>query len=473
MMTWPSGGADIVFIDRNGSLKIWKNAAKTPVSPNISAASRAEASSAMNTAAKPKTGGRSAFIDDEAEVSGSASEDERSGSEDAGDDMKDSIDEIFHANETSDSAQKKPSGTKGKRSKRRLHGNLGDNDSDAAVDNFSPEAYAPAISKQQPRVQQCNCSSDEGIHSIFGFDRRASVRGTLSGKEEYNAETDIVVEFHDKVKNRPIRFKTPHRIVRGCLGDAGVILASDRTKNDPPFLSFRGIRDQGRESKWEMALESGSVALAVGDSWSAVAFEDRTLRIITASGLVSAFFCIPGDVVMLAARNSMLAVAYHAGEATFEGDQNIVVTVYDVFKRRQIISFPLALSILAHLSWMAFDDNGTLFTFDSSGVFRVVSEDFGCAQVPMKLEAEEKRVWPVDIADEEIFYVHLRSDQMCPTTDTQASPYIKTSPLITIETQLTSKQSSAAFNSNEGNFIKGMALSRGVDTESDAFLKAT
>ena len=472
-MTWPSGGADIVFIDRNGSLKIWKNAAKTPVSPNISAASRAEASSAMNTAAKPKTGGRSAFIDDEAEVSGSASEDERSGSEDAGDDMKDSIDEIFHANETSDSAQKKPSGTKGKRSKRRLHGNLGDNDSDAAVDNFSPEAYAPAISKQQPRVQQCNCSSDEGIHSIFGFDRRASVRGTLSGKEEYNAETDIVVEFHDKLKNRPIRFKTPQRIVRGCLGDAGVILASDRTKNDPPFLSFRGIRDQGRESKWEMALESGSVALAVGDSWSAVAFEDRTLRIITASGLVSAFFCIPGDVVMLAARNSMLAVAYHAGEATFEGDQNIVVTVYDVFKRRQIISFPLALSILAHLSWMAFDDNGTLFTFDSSGVFRVVSEDFGCAQVPMKLEAEEKRVWPVDIADEEIFYVHLRSDQMCPTTDTQASPYIKTSPLITIETQLTSKQSSAAFNSNEGNFIKGMALSRGVDTESDAFLKAT
>ena len=465
IMTWPSGSSDIVFIDRNGSLKIWKNAAKTPLSPDAAAVSRAEASSAVKTAAKPKTGGRSSLMDDEAEVSGSASDDEKSGSDDAGDDMKDFID----ADETPDSPKKKQSGAKGKHPKRRLQDNLGDSDSDALDDDFARDAYAPVQSKQL----QCNASSDEGIRSFFGFNSKAAVYGTLLGQEAYNAETDIVVEFHDKVKNRPIRFKTPHNVVRGCLGDAGVLLASDATKSDPPALIFRGIPDQGRDSKWEITLQSPSVALAVGDDWSAVASADRALRIITGSGFVSALFSVPGDVVMLAARTSMLAVAYHAGEATLSGDQSIVVAVYDVFKRRQISLFPLALSPLTELSWMTFDETGTLFTFDSAGVFRVVSQDFGCAQVPMKLEAEDKRVWPVDIEDEEIYYITLRPDQSAPTTDTQARPYLKTSPLITVETQQASKQSSALFAGMEGKHIKGLALNRGVDIESDEYLKAT
>jgi chromosome transmission fidelity protein 4 len=470
IMTWPSGSSDIVFVDRNGSLKIWKNAAKTPVSPDPNASSRAEASSAVKTAAKPKTGGRSSFIDDEAEVSGSASDDEKSGSDDAGDnDMKDFID----GDEAPDSPKKKQSGSKAKKSKRRLRGTLGDSDSDDVDDDFAQESYAPIESKQQLPFLQCNYSSDEGVHSFFGYNSQAVVSGTLLGREEYNAETDVVVEFHDKVKNRPIRFKTQHNVARGCLGDAGVLLASDGTKNDPAFLIFRGIPDQGRDSKWEMPLQSPSVALAVGDSWSAVASADRTLRIVTGSGLVSALFCIPGDVVMLAARNSMLAVAYHAGEATLAGDQSIVVAVYDVFRRRQITVFPLALSVLSELKWMNFNESGTLFTFDSAGVFRVVSQDFGCAQVPMKLEGEDKRVWPVDVGHEELFYVTLRPDQMGPTTDTQARPYLKTAPLVTVETQQASKQSNAAFSGIEGKFIKGLALSRGVDTESDAYLKAT
>ena len=122
---------------------------------------------------------------------------------------------------------------------------------------------------------------------------------------------------------------------------------------------------------------------------------------------------------------------------------------------------------------MTFDETGTLFTFDSAGVFRVVSQDFGCAQVPMKLEAEDKRVWPVDIEDEEIYYITLRPDQSAPTTDTQARPYLKTSPLITVETQQASKQSSALFAGMEGKHIKGLALNRGVDIESDEYLKAT
>jgi hypothetical protein len=468
-MTWPSASSDIVFVDRNGSLKVWKNAAKTPVSPDAASASRAEASSAAKTAVKPKAGGRSSFLDDEAEVSGSASDDEKSGSDDdGGDDMKDFVD----ADDAPDSPKEKR-GSKGKKSKRQLRGTLGDSDSDDFDEDFAQESYAPIESKQQPPVQQCNATSDQGIHSIFGYNCHAAVYGTLSGKEEYNAETDIVVEFHDKVKNRPIRFKTPHNVARGCLGDAGILLASDGTKNDPAFLIFRGIPDQGRDSKWEVSLQSPSVALAVGDSWSAVASADRTLRIITGSGLVSALFCIPGDVIMLAARNCMLAVAYHAGEATIAGDQNIVVSLYDVFKRRHITSFPLALSVLSELKWMNFNESGTLVTFDSSGVFRVVSEDFGCAQVPMKLEGEDKRVWPVDIGHEEVFYVTLRPDQICPTTDTQARPYLRTAPLATVETQQASKATNAAFSDIEGKHIKGLALSRGVDVESDAFLKAT
>ena len=468
IMTWPSGCADVVFIDRNGSLKIWKNAAKTPLSPDAASVSRAEVSSAVKIAAKTKTGGKSSLMDDEAELSGAASDDEKRGSDDAGDDMKDFID----ADETSDSPKKKQSGAKGKHSKRRLRDNLGDSDSDV-LDDFAQDAYAPVQSKQQFPIQQCNASSDEGIHSFFGYNSKAAVYGTLVGKEVYNAETDIVVEFHDKVKNRPIRFKTPHNVVRGCLGDAGVLLASDATNTDPPALIFRGIPDQGRDSKWEITLQSSSVALAVGDDWCAVASADRSLRVITGSGFVSALFSVPGDVVMLAARTSMLAVAYHAGEATLAGDQNIAVAVYDVFKRRQITLFPLALSPLSELSWMIFNETGTLFTFDSTGVFRVVSQDFGCAQVPMKLEAEDKRVWPVDIEDEEIFYIALRPDQSYPTTDTQARPYLKTSPLKTVETQQASKQSSALFAGMEGKHIKGLALNRGVDTESDEYLKTT
>jgi chromosome transmission fidelity protein 4 len=471
VMTWPSGSADILFVDRNGGLGKWKNAAKTPVSPDAAASSRAEASSAVKTVVKRKTSGKSSLMDLEAEVSGSASDDEKSGSDDVGDDdMKDFIDE------STDSPKQKQGATKRKQSKRRLHSNVGLSDSDDVDDDFAPDAYPVFESKMQDPVQPCNCSSDAGIHSFFGYNHKAAVYGTLSGREEYNAETDIVVEFHDKVKNRPIRFKTPHNVVRGCLGEAGVLLAV----NDPACVIFRGIPDQGRDSKWEISLQSTSVALAVGDSWSAVACVDRTLRIITSSGLVSALFCIPGDVVMLTARNSMLAVAYHAGEATLAGNQSIVVAVYDVFKRRQITAFPLALSSLAHLMWMAFNDSGSLFTFDSAGVFRVVSQDFGCAQVPMKLEADDKRVWPVDIEDEEIFYMALRPDQSCPTTDSQARPYLKTSQLVTEETQQAGKQSSAKqeqqirlFADFEGKLIRGLALSRGVDTESDAYLRST
>jgi hypothetical protein len=408
-------------------------------------------------------------MDDEAEVSGSASEDEESGDEAAGgSNMKDFIDN----DDLSDSPKKKQGGSRAK-SKRRSRGHLGDSDSDDDDDDFASNTFATLESKQQRAVQQCNGSSDGGIHSFFGYNCNAAVCGTLLGQEEYNAETEIVVEFHDKVKNRPYRFKTPHNVARGCIGNAGVLLASEATKNDPAFLIFRGIPDQGRDSKWEIALQSQSVALAVGHDWCVVASLDRTLRIITGSGFVSALFCIPGDVVMLAARNNMLAVAYHAGEATLAGDQNITVTVYDVYKRRQTSSFPLALSLHAELFWMAFNETGTLLTFDSAGVFRVVSDDFGCAQVPMKLQDEERRVWPVDIDEEELLYTTLRPDQTCPATDTQARPFLKTSPLVTVETQQISKHCSAVFGAIEGKHIKGLALSRGIDTESDAFLKAT
>ena len=215
---------------------------------------------------------------------------------------------------------------------------------------------------------------------------------TLRSESDHNT---VEVAFHDIAKNRRrIPLLTDFfGFTLGSLGEHGALYASPASSDAPSTVVYRPFDQWAPNSDWSFGLPAGEEAscIAAGANFVAVATTSRMLRLFSTAGLQTAVLGLVGVPVAMAARGGKLAVAWHAAPPTPSGDQGIDIGEYAVQEQRLLRQTRVSLSPGASLTWVGYSEEGMLTVYDSEGVLRVLSPEFGGAWVPIFSAAAERK----------------------------------------------------------------------------------
>ncbi|KAK9868467.1 hypothetical protein WJX84_006627 [Apatococcus fuscideae] len=211
--------------------------------------------------------------------------------------------------------------------------------------------------------------------------------------EGFNA---VEVTFHDTSRSRkriPI-LNDFYRFHLASLSDKGALYASNASPDSPAMVVYRPFEAWAPNSDWSLPLPEGEspVAVAAARSLLALATSTQTLRLFSPAGTQTNVISWAGPVVAVAAQEHLLAV---------------------------IASEAVALSPGARLTWLGFTPDGMLATFDSQGVLRLRTPDFGGGWMPAFDSAAEQKnketFWPVAVTQQALSCVICREHTPVPT----------------------------------------------------------
>jgi chromosome transmission fidelity protein 4 len=293
---------------------------------------------------------------------------------------------------------------------------------------------APAFSvmdlpQPQPPIQSGATSMDAG-RRYLAYTSLGAI--TLRSEPDHNT---VEVAFHDtaRVRRRVPLLTDFFGFNLGALGERGAFYASPASSDAPSTLVYRPFDAWAPNSEWSLGLPEGEEAecIAAGTTFAAVATNKRMLRLFTAAGLQSGVVSLPGAAVAMAARGGKLAVAWHAAPPTPLGDQCIMLGEYAVQDQRLLRQSSVSLCPGATVAWMGYTEEGMLAVYDSEGVLRVLSPEFGGSWVPVFSAAAERRggehfwVFAVSIKRSEVQCI------VCANTPEPAVPSGSARPVVT------------------------------------------
>lgn len=199
------------------------------------------------------------------------------------------------------------------------------------------------------------------------------------GEEDSAGESSIEVEFHDTSVHHGLHIPNTLGHTLAALSTQALALACPAQDDSTPskvvcvnFASSDGHRE------WSTSLPAGeeALALAVGESWLAVATSRRLLRVFSVAGLQRAVLSLPGPIVCMAGHGGKLLLAFHLAMG-IPGEQSIGYGLLAI-DRRSPVGYewlagpqPLPLGPECDLSWAGFTDEGTPSTMDSSGLMQL------------------------------------------------------------------------------------------------------
>jgi chromosome transmission fidelity protein 4 len=293
--------------------------------------------------------------------------------------------------------------------KRSQGGHPGDNQEDSFIDDDMDGAYgANPSSKRSKRVGFAGTGSD---HEFFGAGaaigpmhhpiQQAFQPGStkpVSGRRylAYNSIGSIIlrseadhniaeVSFHDTSLHRkriPL-LNDFYGFHVGSLGAAGALYASLSTIETPSTVHFTPFEAWTSNAEWTLPLPHGedAVGAAVGANFCVVSNNRRMLRLFSLSGFQAGVMSMPGDVVCVFADGPVFGVVYHAGYGAT--NQVLEVRTFDYSSGKMLMESRLCLSSEASLTWIGFTDEHAVATYDSEGIVRVFSPDFGGSWIPI------------------------------------------------------------------------------------------
>uniref|UniRef100_A0ACD5YJH1 Uncharacterized protein n=1 Tax=Avena sativa TaxID=4498 RepID=A0ACD5YJH1_AVESA len=146
-----------------------------------------------------------------------------------------------------------------------------------------------------------------------------------------------------------------------------------------------------------------------------------------------------------------LAIVTHSSDCLPSGDQVLDVKVFNISEGAQSMSGRLVLTPSSQLSWFGFSETGLLSSYDSKGVLRLFSSQFGGSWLPVfsstkARKSEDESHWVVGLDANNIFCIICKSPESCP----QVMP----KPVLTIlELSFPLASSDLGANSLENEFM--------------------
>lgn len=272
------------------------------------------------------------------------------------------------------------------------------------------------------------------------------------------SENLIKVEFVDKSR-RGFKFSDNYMFSMAFLDDHGALFGVPRRVREDweveeggdtgdlrrSFIFYRPFESWASNSSWHIDLPESEDAecVACAAEFCAVATSLHCVRIYTTSGLDYALVRLPGRIVTMTAKRSLLALVYQDvyGKLAF---QLLRVRVHSKHERLQLLSkgnLPLTpppvdvfashkeqsearedVSQWSTLSWLGFDDRNVLYTVDSLGVVQALASSMGWNWFPIgcvgnsldKKPADRHGIFALGIVNDSLLYFLLDQGRQAP-----------------------------------------------------------
>ncbi|CAN4088315.1 unnamed protein product [Withania somnifera] len=237
---------------------------------------------------------------------------------------------------------------------------------------------------------------------------------------EHDGYSHIEIDFHDTSSGPRVPAMTDYfGFTMASLNENGSVFANPcKGEKNMSTLMYRPFGTWANNSEWSMRFEEEEVrAVALGTGWVA-AITSNFLRIFTDGGLQRHILSLDGPVVTVAGYKDELAVVTHASPPLPSNEQILEFRVFNICIGTQPCRGRLPLTPGSCLSWFGFSEEGHLSSFDSKGVLRVFTNQYGGSWLPLfsasKLKKSEENYWVVGLNTNKLFCVICKSPDSFP-----------------------------------------------------------
>ncbi|TYH24463.1 hypothetical protein ES288_A03G093600v1 [Gossypium darwinii] len=295
-----------------------------------------------------------------------------------------------------------------------------DKDKDAlkAMMAFRPkmqEAFQPGSTPPHPGKRHFLCYNMLGSITTIKHD-------------EYS---HIEIDFHDTSMGPRVPPMTDHYgFTMASLNENGSVFANPRKgEKNMSTLMYRPFRSWANNSEWYMRFEGEEVkAVALGSTWVAAVTSLNFLRIFTNGGLQKHILSLNGPVVTAAGFSNELAIVTHVSDCLPSNEQMLEFTLFNISKGTQVFKGRLPLTPGSYLTWFGFSEEGQITSYDSKGILRVFTSQYGGTWLPLFSASKERKsgenYWVVGLNASKLFCV------VCKNPDT--FPKVLPKPVLTL-----------------------------------------
>ncbi|KAL2479109.1 transducin family protein/WD-40 repeat family protein [Forsythia ovata] len=238
---------------------------------------------------------------------------------------------------------------------------------------------------------------------------------------EHDGYSHIEIDFHDTSTGPRIPAMTDYfGFTMAALNENGGVFANPgKGEKNMSTLMYRPFSTWANNSEWSMRFEDEEVrALALGSAWIAAVTSLNFLRIFTEGGLQRYVLSLDGPVVTAVGFKNELAVVTHASPSLPSDDQMLEFRVFNIHNGTQSLRGRLPLTPGSCLTWFGFSEEGLLSSFDSKGVLRVFTNQFGGSWIPLfsssKLNKAGENCWVVGLNANKLFCIVCKSPESYP-----------------------------------------------------------
>ncbi|XP_028763635.1 WD repeat and HMG-box DNA-binding protein 1 [Neltuma alba] len=246
---------------------------------------------------------------------------------------------------------------------------------------------------------------------------------------EHDGYFHIEIDFHDTGSSPRVPSMTDHfGFTMAALNENGSVFANPcKGENNMSTLMYRPFSSWASNSEWSMRFEGEEVkVVALGTAWVAAATSFNYLRIFTDGGLQRNIISLDGPVVTASGFKDKLAVVTHASGCVSSDNQVLEFRVFNIPNETQLLKGCLPLTPGSSLTWFGFSEDGQLSSYDSKGVLRVFTSQYGGSWLPLFSANKEKdeNYWVVGLNASKLFCV------ICKKPDT--FPQVMPKPVLTL-----------------------------------------
>ncbi|KAL1554815.1 WD repeat and HMG-box DNA-binding protein 1-like [Salvia divinorum] len=267
------------------------------------------------------------------------------------------------------------------------------------------EAFQPGATPAQPGKRHFLCYNMLGSITTM----------------EHEGYSHIEIDFHDTNSGPRVSAMTDYfGFTMASLNENGSVFANPcKGDKNMSTLMYRPFSSWANNSEWSMRFEGEEVrAIALGSGWVAAITNFNSLRIFTEGGLQRYILSLDGPVVTAAGYKDELAVVTHISPPLPTDEQILEFRVFNISHGSQPLRGRLPLTPGSKLTWFGFSEEGQLSSFDSKGILRVFTSQFGGTWLPLfsasKIKKSEENYWVAGLNASKLFCIVCKSPESFP-----------------------------------------------------------
>ncbi|KAJ6375727.1 hypothetical protein OIU77_000651 [Salix suchowensis] len=274
----------------------------------------------------------------------------------------------------------------------------------------------PAWLKMQEAFQPGATPPQRGKRRFLCY----NMLGTITTVEN-DGYSHIEIDFHDTGRGPRLPSMTDYfGFTMASLNENGSVFANPcKGEKNMSTLMYRPFSSWANNSEWSMRFEGEEVkVVALGNAWVAAITSLNFLRIYTDGGLQRHIISLDGPVATASGFKNQLAVVTHVSDCLPSIDQMLEFRVFDISSGTQALTGRLPLTPGSHLIWFGFSEEGQLSSYDSKGVLRVFTSQYGGSWLPVFSASKEKKsdesYWVVGLNASKLFCISYKSPDKFP-----------------------------------------------------------